>query len=411
MNYRDFTSDFDFNQDYFEIIHLVGEKRYLEILNGIRKKLNAKVYVTPAEDLLFFLELGLFNIEINRVRSSSKKARILPLWHEASDLVIGLGQTLRKLSPGARERLKGQFIGGLRKGGLRPLHHELRTANRLCRLGADVRFNDLETGTGVDFITIQSQQEWEVEAKSISIFTGQRISPLDADKCFDYIRRKTRGLSDRSRTPIIDIVVPKALSMCGADLLEIARSCTEVCQSGIKKILDNGVSISLSETLTDDKLENFKKDYINSTFRERMYIYIPPDRPNLIVRLKSLSPPKFFQRLTATISDSAKTQFTGARPGVIVVNIEHISSDFFQSLTPSAGSQVLASLANAVFRSHKRAHIRQLIFTGGASQKQLGIRQYSTNNMCVFNSPMESNWPNALFPGGHVRSSSQFSDR
>ena len=88
--------------------------------------------------------------------------------HEATDFVIGLGQTIPHLSAQAQTKLRGQIVGGLKTNGLRPLQHEMRVAGLISKLGCDVTFADLEGDGGYDFLADKDGVTYEVEAKSLS---------------------------------------------------------------------------------------------------------------------------------------------------------------------------------------------------------------------------------------------------
>jgi hypothetical protein len=69
--------------------------------------------------------------------------------------------------------------------------------------------------------------------------------------------------------------------------------------------------------------------------------------------------------MVADISDAAKRQLTGTRPGIIWTHIDYIDKATFDSLANSeTRPSLLDRIATAVFESPKRRHVTQLMFSG-----------------------------------------------
>jgi hypothetical protein len=225
MRYRSFTSAKDFSRDVAVFVNLVGEEEYWHLLRTLGKSLNVKGYVTETDDLRFSLELQLLNLELLRRKESGNFVGVPEYIHEATDFIIGLGQTIPFLSSAAKKKVRGQIIGGLKTNGLRSLQHEMRVAGKLSKSGYEVTLEDLEGNGGCDFLAEKNGVTYEVEAKSLPIFSGWPIKPQDADKFFLEIRRKFDGWKDKSQIPILNVTVKSGLPTNRTELLKLVAAC------------------------------------------------------------------------------------------------------------------------------------------------------------------------------------------
>jgi hypothetical protein len=201
MRYRSKNTPDDFSRDVAAFINLIGEGEYRRLLLKLGKGLNHKGYVTETDDLRFSLELQLLNLELFRKKVAGQLPGAPEPIHEAADFVIGLGETIPHLSDEARSKLRGQIIGGLKTNGLRALQHEMRVACMISKLGCDVIFADLEGNGGCDFLAEKDDVTYEIEAKSLPIFSGRPILPQDADKLFLALRQKFEGWKTTGQIP------------------------------------------------------------------------------------------------------------------------------------------------------------------------------------------------------------------
>ena len=197
MRYRSRNAPDDFSRDVEEFVNLIGEAEYQRLLDNLGNGLRLKGYVTETDDLRFSLELQLLNLELFRQKMAGKLPGAPKHIHEATDFVVGLGQTIPHLSAQARKKLRGQILGGLKTNGLRSLQHEMRVACLISKCGCEVTFADLEGKSRCDFLADKDGLTYEVEAKSLAIFSGQPIPPQDADKLFLVLRQKFDGRKGR----------------------------------------------------------------------------------------------------------------------------------------------------------------------------------------------------------------------
>jgi hypothetical protein len=404
MRYRDLTSGRNFSKDIATLVHLVGEREYWELLCTLGKSLNMKGYVTETDDLRFSLERQLLNLELLR-RKKSGKFNVLPSQlHEASDFIIGLGQTIPFLSPAAKKTLRGQIIGGLKTAGLRSVQHEMRVAAKLSNSGCEIKFADLEGIGSYDFLAEKANLTYEVEAKALSLFSGWPIKPQDADYFFLEIHRKFDGWQDKTQIPILNVTTNSSPPVNRAELLRLVTACNEVARSRMSRPHENYATIEFVGAIPVAANEQLAFTATVDQLAHGVYVFVKQRPPRVIVRLRTTGRFKLRHNVTATISDVAKRQFSKNRPGVIWTHIDYITSGLFDSLAISKTDHpsFFDSIANSIFRSPKRDHVIQLVFSGGTFLYERPPFQRSSYNITIYNSPTsEFNGP-MPFSGGRT---------
>jgi tetratricopeptide (TPR) repeat protein len=306
--------------------------------------------------------------------------------HEATDFVTGLGQTIPHLSVQARTKLRGQIIGGLKTDGLRSLEHEMRVAGMISKLGCDVTFADLEGNGGYDFLADKDGVTYEVEAKSLPIFSGQPILPQDADKLFLVLRqkfeRKTAG-----QIPILNIRIRDRLSASREDLVELVEACNTATATKQNVTIGSG-TVEFLGAIPEASYPKLALAARMDSLQSGINVYVSEGRTKVAVRLSSERPARFVHRVISTISDSCKRQLSGNRPGIVWVHVDYVSPDTFDAMAyAEKGSSFFDLIALAVFDSRKRDHLTQLVFSGGAHLIKKDDRRTSSFRRVVYTSP------------------------
>ena len=130
-------------------------------------------------------------------------------------------------------------------------------------------------------------------------------------------------------------------------------------------------------------------------------VFLSVKRPRVVVRLESTRSSKFVPNILATLSDAAKRQFSGTRPGIIWLHIDYLDPVSFNSLAYSEkGFSFFDLLALAVLDSPKRPHISQLVFSGGAHLVRRNEYARSSFKTVVYNGPRCQFGSTLLFPHG-----------
>jgi hypothetical protein len=405
MRYRSVTDLKDFSRDLATFVSFMGGARYGRLLERLGQGLNHKGYVTPVDDLRFSLELELLNLELLRRQNARGNLRGIPeRLHEAAEFVMGLGEAIPHLSTVAKKRLQGQIVGGLKTNGLRSLQHEMRVAVALSRRDCDIQFADLEGAGSFDFLAEREALEYEVECKSLPIFSGYPIQPQDADKLSSELHRKFGGWSDRTRIPILTITIDGKLSADRAEQLGLIAACNEaVAKQGDTKV-EHHATVQFIGTIPDAPMKPLMEHARRDAFLHGIAVFFLPKHPKVIVRLQSVRKSRFARNIVTDISDAAKHQLTGTRRGIIWTHIDYIDKAMFDSLAYSAAHPSLFDqIANAVFNSAKRRHVTQLIFSGAPYLSKDSTLGRSTFESVIYNAPESKFGEPALFGGGKTQ--------
>jgi hypothetical protein len=156
------------------------------------------------------------------MRSGEQLTSIPQSLHEAVGFIYGIGQTIPHLTSNARNKLRGQIVGGLKTNGLRPLQHEFRVATRLSNVGYEITFSDLEDLATFDLLAELRGQEFE---KSVPVFSGRPILPARAERFFNEVRRGFEGWADITKIPLIDVLLKFGLPSTREELLTLLEAC------------------------------------------------------------------------------------------------------------------------------------------------------------------------------------------
>jgi hypothetical protein len=346
MRYRPISTPAAISKDLNEFVELVGEPTLLRLLWNLGQGLNNKGYVTPLDDTRFSLELQLLNLMHYR----DKKTRLIASFpkdiHEAVDFIVGIGQSIPHLSARARNKLRGQIIGGIKTNSLRPLQHEFRVAGKLSDLGWDVQFDDLEDLATYDFLATRDGAEFVVEAKSTPVFSGRPLLLPDAEKLFDVVRKKLDGSTEKTKIPILNLTVKDRLSVKREALLALVAACSEASRTKSDQEIGDDITIQFGGEAPDASHEELRVAANIDWIKSGVLMYVPVASPKVIVRLRSEKPDKFEENIAATISECCRKQLTGSKPSVIWVHIDYIKvPDFHKLCYSSQGTPRLDALA------------------------------------------------------------------
>jgi len=389
MRYRSLNTPEDFSKDLAAYTDLAGED-YLPALERLGEGLNLKGYVTEIDDLLYSLELDLFNLERNRRVFSGQFSFVPTRVHEGVDFVIGVGQTIPHLSERAKKDLQSEIIGRIRhKQGLRPLQHEFRIAGALSQSDYDVIFADREGGQGgFDFLAEKNGEAFEVEGKCVPAFLGQAVLPEDAEIFFLALAKHFRGWNEENSIPVLTVQLSKTLDTNQAMISKLIEACEKAALTRGAETIEGYATVTFvhaaPKTNRDRLFEAMQIDCVASWAR----VFLSQGDPQVAVRLMSERPSRFVRSVLSTLSDSAKRQFSGNRPGVLWLHIDYLPPAIFDALAHApAGPSFLDLLALAVLNSPKRNHLCQIIFSGGAHLTRTGATARSGFRKVVYQSP------------------------
>lgn len=402
MRYRSRSDSAQLSSDVATFVDLLGQPEYLQLLRKLGAGLNYKGYVTVIDDLRYSLELQLLNLELLRIRNGGVLSGMPNDLHEAVDFAIGVGQTIPHLSAGARKELRGRLIGGLKTNGLRPLQHEFRIASAVSRLGYDVGFADLEGKSGgFDFLAEGNGGAFEVEGKCVPAFLGQAIQPEDAEKLFLALVQKFSGWAEDTSIPILSATLGERLNVKQSAISKLVEACNSAARTRATAVVDDYATVKFLGAVPEASLDRLSEIVEIDRASTWTNVFLSLKKPRLVLRLSSSRPSKFLPNILDTISDAAKRQLSGKRPGIIWVHVDYLDPQSFASLVDVAnGPGLFDLLAIAVLDSPKRHHICQLVISGGPHLVRQDGYSRSQSRIVVYNAPNCSFGTRGLFPGG-----------
>lgn len=281
----------------------------------------------------------------------------------------------------AQFRLEGMIRDGLKSDkGLGPLRHELSTAVHMISAGWDVEFVDLEQGGGVDYIGRRNGVELEIECKSISGDLGRQVSRRHAVQAFSEMRpildEACRG---RNGGAMYRVVFPDKLTGNLGQREELVSAVRSAIASSDGSFSNDAFAVSRVTFESEPLIFNpegggfnraVARQYLADRFgienREMCFVGSPSGGV-IGVSLESRRPDKVLQGIGRQLRDSAKSQFTRSRAGILSVQLYAISHDDLLRLGRDSGGSERPStgfdyLAHEIFRGESTAHMLALAF-------------------------------------------------
>ena len=385
------------------VAEFLGEDQYLESIIAIGRGFAIKGSETPVDTLLYSLELQLGAIEVNRRQSFGERLGHREDVHEGLDFLVNLAQTLPALSPDARERLRRSIFGALKTEGLRPLQHELRVARALAGVGCELQFHDQEGGGGFDYLATRDGVTYEVEAKAMTMFSGEPAHPKDAGKLFVEIRLRFVGWAETDPIPVLNVTLPGRVPASKEALIKIADGCSEAVRNKRGVVLNDGTSIAFDGTLRDVTNEELRVVMERDAARRPrdINVFAGTRRPRVYIRLFTAKPMALQQKLREIISSASRRQCTQTRPAVLWPHIDYLTPERFVALIDRRdGLSMTDGIAASIFNSTTRGHLTQLVFSGVAVQQNTEETTSSGYRVRTYNSKVSRFNVPPLFPWG-----------
>jgi hypothetical protein len=273
------------------------------------------------------------------------------------------------------------------------LQHEFRVACKLSNTGCEITFSDLEAITRYDLIAECKGLQYEVEAKALSVFSGQSISPMDADKFLVDLRRKLDIATDDTGAVVIEVALASKLKTARNELEQLVAACNEVAKTQGELDIEGYARIRFISRISESLFYGFRR-IMRLPYRFGQYSYIIDDHRRAIVSLLSEERDKFKDNIIASVQQAC-SQLTQTRPGIIWMHIDFISSQEFQRL-----NGFFTAIAEESFKSSRMKNVVQLVFSGGAKLTKSEIGARSGFEIMIYNSPLAENDAVMLLTGG-----------
>src|SRR5690606_23506624 len=203
------------------------------------------------------------------------------------------------LTPSAKKRLKGMILDGLKPdNNLLSVQHEASTAVHFISLGFDLEFNDLEEGSGVDFIGRLDGIELEIECKMFTGDIGRQLHRKKVLALQQYLSQFIQQVFNAANNGLlIRITIPGRLSCSTNQLDAIGQTLT--------KGIVNGKTITSSE---ECEIEVLDFDIGSSPFSS--------DRPE---EVSKASLTEYVEKLTGRKNTNLMSFYSPKKKAVVVL--------------------------------------------------------------------------------------------
>ena len=287
-----------------------------------------------------------------------------------------------KLSPVGRTRLRGMLVDGLKPdNNLLSLQHEITTAVHLVSLGFDIEFNDLENGSGVDFIGRRDDLELEVECKMFTGDLGRQIHKRKVLVLHHHLSGPIDRIYQSAQTGIlIRVTIPDRLT-CKPDQLEgITQTVSRGVVSGTAvtrtsacevEVLDFPIATSPFDVgspleVSRGAVERLIEARVGRT-NQNLMIFFSPRRRAVVVLIESAKPDEVLKGIFRQLRESSKGQFTKTRPGHLAVQFQDLTAEQMEGLARDGASADgkpigLQAMTTALLQSVNRSHIHSVAY-------------------------------------------------
>lgn len=331
-------------------------------------------------------------IGFNELLEEYRTTRVLPLTirDQLQYCLYAFGvptvQIYQSLSAAGRRRLRGMLLDGLKPdNNLLSLQHEIMTAVWLVDSGFDVEFNDIENGSGVDFIASREGLELEVECKMVTGDLCRKIHKRKVLMLYRYLLDTLTQICQSAKTGmVIRITVPDRLNCQPAQLDGIARAvaigvlngtATTKTPHGIVEALEFPIPGSPFDTdtvaeITRESIENF---IYTQSGRENINL-LPvfyPRKFAVVVLIESAKPDDVLKGISRALREACKKQFSQTRPGHLAVQFQDPTAKQMEDLARDDASgfgkaSALQTMTSDLLLSRDRTHIHSVSYRSSA---------------------------------------------
>ncbi len=288
------------------------------------------------------------------------------------------------LSEGARRRLRGMLLDGLKEDkGLLSIQHEMTTAVHLIHRGFDVEFQDMEHGGGVDFVATKDDVEIEVECKMFSADLARKIHRRRSAVLYKELAEVlTQTYNSATKALIVAVTIPDRLTPAIAQHRGIEAAVRKGLLQGEAMIRTEHCTVQtwdfpINESPFSEARTEISRNEIDQFVRARtgrsnanLMILFSPGQRAVILSVASEKQDEVLEGMRRQLRDAAKGQFTGRRPAMLAVQLHALTADQLVGLgqldtssrSTATGLQIMTSdflqrpssahIHTVVYRSH-----------------------------------------------------------
>lgn len=304
--------------------------------------------------------------------------------YELYGFVAGFVRIYERLSEKGKRRLRGMLLDGLKSDkGLASVVHEVKTAIHLISRGFDVEFNDMEIGSGVDYIARKNGAEIEMECK---VFTGDLGRQIHKRRLLSLYKTLVPAMQLIEREELMGVVVrvilPGRLTPSVEQEQEIVAAVTSAAMQRVSRVHTSACDV---ETLDFPILgspftaahpgELSRKDVIEFLSRllgvvdlnTNLALTFTPGQKAVVVLVESAIPDQVLKGMERQLREAAKGQFSRTRPGILAAHVHAMTGAQLIALdklavTESQKPTGLRIMTSALLNSENRKHIHTVSY-------------------------------------------------
>ena len=305
-----------------------------------------------------------------------------PLHYNLYAFTSGVVRIFEQLSPAGKMRLRGMLVDGLKPdNNLLAVQHEITTADHLVSIGFDIEPNDIENGSGVDYIATREGAELEVECKMFTGDLGRKIHKRKGLVLHKHLAGAVAHVYQSAQTGIfIRVTIPDRLTCSPDQLAGIASAVSRGVLSGTAvtrtpdcevEVLDFPISSSPfnvggPEEISRHDVTEFIRARLGRTNPNLMIVFSPRKRA-VVGLIESAKPDEVLKGIYRQLREASKGQFTKTRPGHLAVQFQELTAEQMESLARDGTSEVakptgLQVMTTALLQSPNRTHIHSVAY-------------------------------------------------
>lgn len=375
--------DRDITELVTKFIAITGAEPWSKKFAVLRRQLRDNPFLRDWQAEHFGVELKLLQLIEEQERTGAFSVHVEDQLHyKLYAFVAGVVRIHERLCLAGQRRLRGMLRDGLQPdNNLLSLQHEILTVVHLVGRGYDVVMNDLENGSGVDFIASLQGLELEIECKMFTGDIGRQIhrrKALDLHKHLSVTLQRAYGTAAKSR--LVRITIPTRLTCSPLQLQGIDSTVsvalqpnafaakTEYCEVQVSEfdVADSPFNVSAPSEVTLEAISTFVEAKLNRINKELMIIFSPGKRA-LVALVESARPDAVLKGIYRQLREAAKGQFTRSRPGILSVQFQDLTADQMEGIamsdtterTKATGLQLMTS---SFLASENRRHIHSVSY-------------------------------------------------
>jgi hypothetical protein len=383
MRFEIDVNDFDVVSLLNRLIAITGREPWGRKFASLQHQLNENAFLRDYQIERHGLELSLRDLLSEQVQTG-----VFPLavrnqhQYRLYAFSASIVRIYEKLSPAGRMRMRGMLIDGLKPdNNLLSLQHEITTAVHLVSLGFDVEFNDMENGSGVDFIGRRDDLELEVECKMFTGDLGRQIHKRKVLVLHHHLSGTIDRIYQSAQTGIlIRVTIPDRLTCKPDQLEEITRTVSRGVLSGTTvtrtpacevEVLDFPIHSSPFEVdsppeVSREAVESFIEARLGRT-NQNLMIFFSPRKRAVVVLIESAKADEVLKGIYRQLREACKGQFTKTRPGHLAVQFQDLTAEQMEGLARDGASADgkpigLQAMTTALLQSANRCYIHSVAY-------------------------------------------------